>query len=353
MSVRTRAAEAPGRIARRVQAAERVKSGAAQRAYARRKLRAEQLGLLPAAASSVRTAQFTARIPFVAAIIALLGCGLALTLLLTTRAAEDSYQLSDARTANQKLLDERAALQREVEAADSAPELAERARELGMIPAVDPARLLIAPDGTITVVGEPTPAQGAPAPPLNNPGVGRGERPVPVTALPGPAAPGALLPGAAPSPVPGSPAPAPAPPGAAGQPGAATPGAPGAPGTGAGAGDPAAPAVPGAPEAGAPAAPEPSVETLGVPIDGASGPAPAPPAPPQDGADAGAPPVGAGISAPAQDSAPGGGDTGSPSATAGPPASAQGGASEGADAVAPPAGAPSPGAPAPGEEGRR
>ncbi|WP_051181868.1 hypothetical protein [Nocardia vinacea] len=194
MSVRTRTVEAPGRIARRVQAAERVKSGAAQRAYAKRRMRAEQSGDqhdLP----KQRASAMAARIPFVAAIIALLGCGLALTLLLTTRSAEDSYQLGDARATNRKLADERAALQREVEAADSAPELAARARELGMIPAKDPARLVIGPDGGVTVIGKPTPAQGAPVPPLNSspatptvPPTGnaqaRGERLVPVTTTP-------------------------------------------------------------------------------------------------------------------------------------------------------------------------
>ncbi|WP_330253786.1 hypothetical protein OG874_04040 [Nocardia sp. NBC_00565] len=194
MSVRTRAVEAPGRLARRVQAAERVKSGAAQRAYAKRRMRAEQSGdqqSLPKQRASV----MAARIPFVAAIIALLGCGLALTLLLTTRSAEDSYQLGDAKATNRKLADERAALQREVEAADSAPELGARAGELGMIPAKDPARLVIGPDGGVTVIGKPTPAQGAPVPPLNSspnapvvPPSGnaqaRGERVVPVSTTP-------------------------------------------------------------------------------------------------------------------------------------------------------------------------
>ncbi len=194
MSVRTRTVAAPGRIARRVQAAERVKSGAAQRAYAKRRTRAEQSGDhhdLPKQSASA----MAARIPFVAAIIALLGCGLALTLLLTTRSAEDSYQLGDARTTNRKLADERAALQREVEAADSAPELAARARELGMIPANDPARLVIGPDGGVSVIGKPTPAQGAPVPPLNSSpatptpsptgnALARGERLIPVTTAP-------------------------------------------------------------------------------------------------------------------------------------------------------------------------
>ncbi|MBH0780105.1 hypothetical protein IT779_27910 [Nocardia sp. NEAU-351] len=182
---------APGRVARRVQAAERVKSGAAQRAYAKRRTRAEQRSDTPALPKARRSVT-AARVPFVVAIIALLGCGLALTLLLTTRAAEDSYQLGDARRLNSTLAEERAALQRQVEAADSAPELAARARELGMIPAKDPARLVVAPDGTVTVIGDPTPAQGAPAPPLDGtptpsgqPGQaqGQGERVVPVSSV--------------------------------------------------------------------------------------------------------------------------------------------------------------------------
>jgi len=209
-----------------VQAADRVKSGAAQRAYAKRRMRAEQRTDTPRLPRT--TSAMSGRIPFVAAIIAMLGCGLALTLLLTTRAAEDSYQLSDARQLNSTLAEERASLQREVEAADSAPELAARARELGMIPADDPARLLIAPDGTVIVLGTPTPAQGAPAPPLNttpldpsNPAA-QGEQVVPVTA--------ALTPARTPDPVaggqqpgPAQPAPAPAPPGDPAAPGAPAP----------------------------------------------------------------------------------------------------------------------------------
>lgn len=180
------------RGARRVQAAERVKSGAAQRAYARRRNREGGVEL-PGARRGRRSESISrGRMSFVATIIALLGCGLALTLLLTTRATEDSYQLGDQRRANQKLSDERDALQREVAAADSAPELAQRAAELGMIPAKDPARLIIAPDGQVTVVGNPQPAQGAPAPPLNTTPAAappkqsqsQGERVVPATTTP-------------------------------------------------------------------------------------------------------------------------------------------------------------------------
>ncbi|QIS02838.1 hypothetical protein F5X71_11385 [Nocardia brasiliensis] len=225
MSIRTRTVQSPGRIARRAHESERVKSGAAQRAYARRRTRAESRSDTPDLPLR-RGSVMATRIPFVVAIIALLGCGLALTLLLTTRAAEDSYQLGDIRATNKRLADERAALQREVEGADSAPELAARARELGMIPAKDPARIVLAPDGTVTVIGKPTPAQGPPVPPLNvSPSApaplpvdnaqARGERVMPVTTTPStPAAP-LPLPGnniqanAAPvSPVPASPVPA-------------------------------------------------------------------------------------------------------------------------------------------------
>ncbi len=178
------------RPARRVKAAEQVKSGAAQRAYAKRRSR-EGAPALPRTGEPV----LAGRIPFVATILALLGCGLALTLLLTTRATEDSYELGEARRANQQLSDERDALARDVAAAASAPELASRARELGMIPARDPARLVIGPNGEVIVVGDPTPAAGSPAPPLNTlpptPGTpppnlsqAQGERVVPVTTTP-------------------------------------------------------------------------------------------------------------------------------------------------------------------------
>ncbi|MBL1077793.1 hypothetical protein JK358_25655 [Nocardia sp. 2] len=170
MTIRTPARTAQpkqNRGGRRVEAAEKVKSGAAQRAYARRRSRESGRVELPPVLRRSGEPMARGRMGFVAGIIALLGCGLALTLLLTTRATEDSYQLGAERAANQKLIDEKAALQREVEAADSAPELAQRAAELGMIPAKDPARLVIGPDGSVTVVGNPQPAQGSPAAPLN------------------------------------------------------------------------------------------------------------------------------------------------------------------------------------------
>nr|WP_249353192.1 hypothetical protein [Rhodococcus sp. Q] len=107
--------------------------------------------------------------PFVAAVIGLLSVGLAVTLLLTTRAAEDSYKLSAAKAYNQELIEKKAALERDFRAANSAPELARKAAELGMIPVTDVSRLVVADDGSVTVVGEPKPATGTPVVPPARP----------------------------------------------------------------------------------------------------------------------------------------------------------------------------------------
>ncbi|MFD1813043.1 hypothetical protein [Rhodococcus gannanensis] len=160
--VQDRTATKPARVGRRVPAktGDRsvARSGAAQRAYAKRNQRAAVSESTPKSARS----GFTARIPFVAAVIGLLSVGLAVTLLLTTRAAEDSYKLSAAKAHNQELIEKKAALERDFRAANSAPELARKAAELGMIAATDVARLVVADDGSVTVVGEPKPATGAP-----------------------------------------------------------------------------------------------------------------------------------------------------------------------------------------------
>lgn len=152
-----------------------ARSGAALRAYERRQQRATVHSgdgtstSHGAARLSLSGASMTARIPFVALIIGLLSLGLGLTLLLTTRSAGDSYDLSDAKAYNEGLVQERASLQRDVELADSAPELARRAAEMGMVPAANVARLVVAPDGSVQVIGTPAPAEGKPVAPLDPP----------------------------------------------------------------------------------------------------------------------------------------------------------------------------------------
>jgi hypothetical protein len=110
-----------------------------------------------------------AKVPFVVLVIASLGLGLAITLWLSTGAAERSYQLGNARETNQDLLQQKEALERDVLEAQAAPALAEAARNLGMIPSRDSAHLVPDPAGNWIVVGTPKPAEGAPPPPLNTP----------------------------------------------------------------------------------------------------------------------------------------------------------------------------------------
>jgi hypothetical protein len=145
------------------------RSTAAQRAYDRRRQRASVVGghSAPAVSTVATPRGIVARIPFVATVIGLLCLGLATTLLLTTRAAEDSYELADARAHNQSLREQTAALERDVAAGNSAPVLAEKAAGLGLIPVKDPARLVMEADGTVNVVGTPKPAEGKPVAPLD------------------------------------------------------------------------------------------------------------------------------------------------------------------------------------------
>ncbi|CCQ16171.1 putative uncharacterized protein [Rhodococcus sp. AW25M09] len=147
------------------------RSGAALRAYERRQQRASIHTSDSARGSSARRSidgsAIAARIPFVALVIGLLAIGLGLTLLLTTRSAGDSYDLSAAKAVNTELAQQRASLQKDVELAESPTELARKAAGLGMVPAKNPPRLIVGPDGGVQVVGTPAPADGEPVAPLD------------------------------------------------------------------------------------------------------------------------------------------------------------------------------------------
>ena len=108
-----------------------------------------------------------ARVPFVVLVMGALASGLAITLWLSTASAQRSYQLAGARALNDALTQQKEALERDVLQAESAPALADAARELGMIPSKDTAHLVQDPAGNWVVVGKPKPAEGAPPPPMN------------------------------------------------------------------------------------------------------------------------------------------------------------------------------------------
>jgi hypothetical protein len=139
------------------------------------------------AAIDLNPRALAAKVPFVVLVIGALGLGLGITLWLSTRAAERSYQLGAAKNTNQALLQQKEALERDVLEAQAAPALAESARQLGMIPSRDTAHLVQDPAGNWLVVGTPKRAEGVPPPPLNVPLPEETPTPQPPPPPPGPA----------------------------------------------------------------------------------------------------------------------------------------------------------------------
>lgn len=140
----------------------RTRSAAVARAYARR---AQRSGALHRGGPTVAAAS---RAPFVVLVMVLLSAALVATLWLSTSAAADSYRLQNARESTRDLTERSEQLGREVATLETAPELARRAIELGMVPAGDPARLVVASDGRVVLVGEPKAATAA-RPPVADP----------------------------------------------------------------------------------------------------------------------------------------------------------------------------------------
>ncbi len=155
---------APAKTASQAKARAKARKAKAPRAI-RLPLRERLLARL--AGVDLRPRALLARIPFVVLVIGSLAIGLGITLWLSTDAAQRSYQLSGARALNDALVQQKEALERDVLEAESAPALADAARNLGMIPSRDTAHLVQDPAGNWVVVGNPKPAEGAPPPPLN------------------------------------------------------------------------------------------------------------------------------------------------------------------------------------------
>lgn len=150
---------APSRTTQR--GSPRTRSAAAERAYARR---AQRVGRSVAREAAVTRSGTASRASFVVLIISLLTVGVAATLYFSTQAIADSYRLENATQAANDLAERAEILQREVMRKESPSALAQRARELGMVPGGNPARIVVGPDGKARVVGKPAPAR-APAPP--------------------------------------------------------------------------------------------------------------------------------------------------------------------------------------------
>lgn len=197
-----RPADRPARPKNSSQAKARAKARKAKAPRAiRPPLRERLLAKLASVELNPRT--LIARIPFVVLVIAALALGLGITLWLSTDAAQRSYQLGSARALNDALAQQKEALERDVLEAESAPALADAARNLGMIPSRDTAHLVLDPAGNWVVVGQPKPAEGVSPPPLNiklpeekPPAPVPAKPPAPVRPAAPPAAPGAETPAA-------------------------------------------------------------------------------------------------------------------------------------------------------------
>lgn len=161
-----RPADRPARAKTTSQAKARAKARKAKAPKVVRPPLRERL-LARLATVDLRPQTLLARVPFVVLVIGSLAIGLAITLWLSTDAAQRSYQLGNARELNAALAQQKEALERDVLEAQSAPALADAARDLGMIPSKDTAHLVQDPAGNWVVIGQPKPAEGVPPPPLN------------------------------------------------------------------------------------------------------------------------------------------------------------------------------------------
>jgi cell division protein FtsL len=138
----------------------RSRSAAAERAYARRAHRTQNIrGSAPQ-----RQVGTVPKAPFVVMVMLVLIVGLAAIMWLSTQAAADSYKLQEAHNEAAQLSLRVGQLRQEVALAESPTKLAEAAAKLGLVLAGDPAKLKRLPDGSVEIYGKPSAVQ-APAPP--------------------------------------------------------------------------------------------------------------------------------------------------------------------------------------------
>ena len=135
-----------------------------RRAVRRGRLQAEHG--VAATPSRPGPADYAQRVPFVVAVLLLIGTGVGGTLWLSAQSTEETYALKAARDENVHLVEQKEALLASNERARSAEVLAERAHKLGMV-GVDTAPILVrGADGGIEIVGPSEAALGAPIEPL-------------------------------------------------------------------------------------------------------------------------------------------------------------------------------------------
>jgi hypothetical protein len=121
-------------------------------------------GPVPTRSRGARAAA-SRRGPFLLLILALLVGTTVGLLVLNTAIAVDSLKASALRRENTKRVEEVQRLQREVITGTTPQEIAAAAAAAGLVPAGTPGHLVVEPDGSSTLRGNPTPAKAAPVPP--------------------------------------------------------------------------------------------------------------------------------------------------------------------------------------------
>ncbi|WP_051461302.1 hypothetical protein [Tomitella biformata] len=185
------------------------RSAAAAKAYLRRQRRTGSVREANGPASHGGDARMLAkRIPFVALVLGILAAGMGLTLWLSTNSTGQSYEITASRQQNRDLSNQKAGLEQAVEAGTSAPVLARKAAELGMVQSSNVPRLVVGADGSVRLEGTPLAADGPAPAPLTavRPGSATTVAPVPA---PAPASPAESAPVAPPVAVAGPAVPAP------------------------------------------------------------------------------------------------------------------------------------------------
>ncbi|MGH3436898.1 MAG: septum formation initiator [Sciscionella sp.] len=154
----------------------RTRSAAAERAYARRAERAQQVRHTRGSARQGRRqtpgSLLPSRASFVVLVMGLLVSGVVAILWFSTQATAGSYQLEKAQQLVTDLTTQAEQLQEDVAKQSSPASLAAKARQLGMVPAGVPAVLVAGQGGKVTVIGTPTKATAPPPPPAGRQNTG-------------------------------------------------------------------------------------------------------------------------------------------------------------------------------------
>jgi hypothetical protein len=100
------------------------------------------------------------RVPFALLVVTLITGGLGVLLLLNTVSAANEVRRHNLAGRDASVAAQVQELQNEVAASAAPGNLAQAAGALGMVPAGNPAFLVVGPDGSVRVMGSPAPASG-------------------------------------------------------------------------------------------------------------------------------------------------------------------------------------------------